>query len=133
MASDGLWDVFDNQEACVLALRCLYRAKQRGATRRSATRIAAAILAKAAIDRGSRDNVTVLVVDLKPKDQDFTREEVQDAVRKYKEKKEKEDTSFNQTDDVEMDEVRHPTHEEGVERIPPSPFVTPVAQMVANE
>ena len=35
-----------------------------GASRQSAARIAATVLTRAAVDRGSRDNVTVLVVDL---------------------------------------------------------------------
>ena len=52
------------QEACTLAKRCLKRARQRGASRQSAARIAATVLTRAAIDRGSRDNVTVVVVDL---------------------------------------------------------------------
>lgn len=64
LASDGLWDVLNNQEACTLAKRCLRRARQRGASRQSAARIAATVLTRAAVDRGSRDNVTVLVVDL---------------------------------------------------------------------
>lgn len=64
LASDGLWDVLTNQEACSLAKRCLRRARQRGATRQSAARIAANVLTRAAVDRGSRDNVTVVVVDL---------------------------------------------------------------------
>ena len=59
MASDGLWDVLNNQEACTLARRCLRRARQRGASRQSAARIAATVLTRAAVDRGSRDNVTV--------------------------------------------------------------------------
>ena len=33
LASDGLWDVMNNQEACTLAKKCLQRARQRGATR----------------------------------------------------------------------------------------------------
>jgi len=56
LASDGLWDVLTNQEACSLAKRCLRRARQRGATRQSAARIAATVLTRAAVDRGSRDN-----------------------------------------------------------------------------
>lgn len=64
LASDGLWDVLSNQEACTLAKRCLRRARQRGASRQSAARIAATVLTRAAVDRGSRDNVTVVVVDL---------------------------------------------------------------------
>jgi len=59
LASDGLWDVLSNQEACTLAKRCLRRARQRGASRQSAARIAATVLTRAAVDRGSRDNVTV--------------------------------------------------------------------------
>ena len=64
LASDGLWDVLSNSEAVTLARRCLARARARGATRASAARIAATVLTRAAVDRGSRDNVTVVVVDL---------------------------------------------------------------------
>jgi serine/threonine protein phosphatase PrpC len=64
MASDGLWDVMSNQEACNLAKKCLLRARQRGSTRHSAAKVAATVLTRAAVDRGSRDNVTVVIVDL---------------------------------------------------------------------
>lgn len=64
MASDGLWDVITNQEACSLAKKCLMRARQKGSTRENAARVAATVLTRAAVDRGSRDNVTVLVIDL---------------------------------------------------------------------
>lgn len=64
MASDGLWDVMSNQEACNLAKKCLLRAQQRGSSRQSAARVAATVLTRAAVDRGSRDNVTVVIVDL---------------------------------------------------------------------
>ena len=64
LASDGLWDVMDNQEACSLAKKCLLRARQKGSSRENAARVAATVLTRAAVDRGSRDNVTVLVVDL---------------------------------------------------------------------
>lgn len=64
LASDGLWDVMSNQEACALAKKCLLRARQKGSTRESAARVAATVLTRAAVDRGSRDNVTVLVIDL---------------------------------------------------------------------
>lgn len=46
-------------------MRCLQRAREKGASSKSAVRIAASVLTKAAIDRGSKDNVTVVVVDLK--------------------------------------------------------------------
>jgi protein phosphatase 2C len=64
MASDGLWDVMSNQEACTLAKKCLLRARQRGSSRENAARVAATVLTRAAVDRGSRDNVTVVIVDL---------------------------------------------------------------------
>jgi hypothetical protein len=66
MASDGLWDVMSNQEAVTLAKKCLGRARSRGSTRQSAARVAATVLTRAAVDRGSRDNVTVVIVDLSP-------------------------------------------------------------------
>ena len=53
------------QEATNLAIRCMHRAWEKGASRKAAVRIAASVLTKAAIDRGSKDNVTVVIVDLK--------------------------------------------------------------------
>lgn len=70
LASDGLWDVLTNQEACTLAKKCVLRARQRGSSRQSAARVAATVLARAAVDRGSRDNVTVVVVDLSSGDEE---------------------------------------------------------------
>ena len=64
LASDGLWDVLTNQEAVNLAQRCLRRARERGASRQAATRVAASVLTRAALDEGSSDNVTVVVIDL---------------------------------------------------------------------
>lgn len=66
LATDGLWDVFTNQEAANLALRCLERSCSRGASRNAACRVAANVLTRAAIERGSKDNVTVVLVDLRP-------------------------------------------------------------------
>ncbi|GLI60105.1 hypothetical protein VaNZ11_002148 [Volvox africanus] len=65
LASDGLWDVMANQEATNLCIRCIKRAREKGASRNAALRIAASVLTKAAIDRGSKDNVTVVIVDLR--------------------------------------------------------------------
>lgn len=65
MATDGLWDVVDDQEACTLAMKCLERARQKGTTDAEAARLTATVLIRAAMDRGSRDNITVVVVDLK--------------------------------------------------------------------
>lgn len=66
LASDGFWDVFTNEDATGLALRCLQRANNRGASPSAACRVAASVLSKAALERGSRDNITVLLVDLRP-------------------------------------------------------------------
>ncbi|MCO5573566.1 hypothetical protein L7F22_027337 [Adiantum nelumboides] len=57
LASDGLWDVVSNQDACSIARRCL-------AANREAQRAASA-LAQKAHDRGSSDNISVVVIDLR--------------------------------------------------------------------
>lgn len=64
LASDGLWDALSDEEVCDLAQRCFRRAKERGAAPETAARVAASVLMKAALDRGSNDNITVVVVDL---------------------------------------------------------------------
>lgn len=79
LASDGLWDVLNNQEACTLAKRCLRRARQRGASRQSAARIAATVLTRAAVDRGSRDNVTVSTADTRKPRSIRLKERLQEA------------------------------------------------------
>ncbi|KAF6258570.1 phosphatase 2C-like domain-containing protein [Scenedesmus sp. NREL 46B-D3] len=66
LASDGLWDVLSNQDATDLALRSIKRAREKGASRKAAARVAATVLTKAAVDRGSRDNITVVIIDLAP-------------------------------------------------------------------
>lgn len=65
IATDGLWDVVSDQEACTLAMKCLDRAQQKGATEADAARLTATVLIRAAMDRGSRDNITVVVIDLR--------------------------------------------------------------------
>eukprot|EP00798_Chlamydomonas_sp_ICE-L_P019161 gene19161-25770_t len=64
LASDGLWDKVSNQEACDIARYCLNNSKGKGAKPDVASRIAAKILMTIAMERGSRDNITVIVVDL---------------------------------------------------------------------
>ncbi|KAL8142494.1 hypothetical protein V2J09_015526 [Rumex salicifolius] len=70
LASDGLWDVVSNEVACHVTRRCLEGRIRRveggggdddGANRASR---AAALLVELAIARGSRDNITVVVVQL---------------------------------------------------------------------
>ncbi len=64
IASDGLWNAVTSEEAVHIARRCLDRATGKGVGRASACRIAAKVLMRAATERGSRDNITVIVVDL---------------------------------------------------------------------
>lgn len=69
LASDGLWDVVPNDMACEVTRRCLYgRSKKRllegGGDARGAAD-AAAMLAEMAMGRGSKDNISVVVVELR--------------------------------------------------------------------
>ena len=74
LASDGLWDVMTNEEVCDLARkRILLWHKKNGATLPTirgegidpAAQAAAEFLSNRAIQKGSKDNITVIVVDLK--------------------------------------------------------------------
>lgn len=75
LASDGLWDVLTNEEVCDAARRrILLWHKKNGANITSdrgngvdlAAQAAADYLSKLALQKGSKDNITVIVVDLKP-------------------------------------------------------------------
>ncbi len=46
-------------------MRCLQRSIDKGTSRKAAVRVAATVLTRAAVDRGSKDNVTVVIIDLK--------------------------------------------------------------------
>ncbi|KAK6927255.1 PPM-type phosphatase-like domain [Dillenia turbinata] len=74
LASDGLWDVMSNEEVCDLARkRILMWHKKNGDTLPSergegidpAAQAAAECLSNRALQKGSKDNITVIVVDLK--------------------------------------------------------------------
>ncbi|XWS26442.1 hypothetical protein CRYUN_Cryun26dG0032900 [Craigia yunnanensis] len=74
LASDGLWDVMTNEEACDLARRRILQwhkkngatlTSERGETVDPAAQAAAEYLSNRALQKGSKDNITVLVVDLK--------------------------------------------------------------------
>ncbi|KAL3625322.1 hypothetical protein CASFOL_030776 [Castilleja foliolosa] len=75
LASDGLWDVMSNEEACDLARRRLLLwhkkngpttlSKERGRDIDPAAQDAADYLSHVAYQKGSRDNISVIVVDLK--------------------------------------------------------------------
>ncbi|XP_068649807.1 probable protein phosphatase 2C 6 isoform X2 [Aristolochia californica] len=76
LASDGLWDVMTNEEVCDVARRrILSWHKKNGTNMTSSTergegvdpaaQAAAECLSKLALQKGSKDNITVIVVDLK--------------------------------------------------------------------
>lgn len=74
LASDGLWDVMTNEEACELAKRriLLWHKKhgtnpllERGRGADPAAQAAADYLSMLALQKGSKDNISVIVIDLK--------------------------------------------------------------------
>ncbi|CAN4128415.1 unnamed protein product [Withania somnifera] len=74
LASDGLWDVLTNEEVCDLARKhiLLWHKKngvtlplERGQGIDPAAQAAAECLSNRALQKGSKDNITVIVVDLK--------------------------------------------------------------------
>lgn len=76
LASDGLWDVMSNEEACEMARkRILIWHKKNGSDPLAhrgegvdpAAQSAAEYLCNLAIQGGSKDNISVIVVDLKSK------------------------------------------------------------------
>ena len=62
----GLWGIRICGALVLSKKRCmkLQFAQERGASRQAATRVAASVLTRAAVEQGSSDNVTVVVVDL---------------------------------------------------------------------
>ncbi|KAJ0250989.1 Protein phosphatase 2C 56 [Hirschfeldia incana] len=81
LASDGVWDVMTDEEACEMARKrillwhkknmvagdaSLLADERRGQGEDLAAKSAAEYLSKLALQRGSKDNITVVVVDLKP-------------------------------------------------------------------
>ncbi|KAL7597967.1 hypothetical protein Lser_V15G25318 [Lactuca serriola] len=75
LASDGLWDVMSNEEACQVAKRriLIWHKKNGGAPFERgvggvdpAAQAAADYLSVIALQKGSKDNISVVVVDLKP-------------------------------------------------------------------
>lgn len=74
LASDGLWDVMTNEEACELARkRILLWHKNNGTSlplKRGegidpAAQAAAEYLSNRALQKGSKDNISIVVIDLK--------------------------------------------------------------------
>lgn len=71
LASDGLWGVISNEVACLVVRRCLDGKMKRASLevdKENRAAEAAAVLAELAMARGSKDNISVIVVELrKPK------------------------------------------------------------------
>lgn len=68
LGSDGLWDVVTNDMACQVARMCLRASspsREPGERRDGACSDAATLLTKLALARGSEDNVSVVVVDVR--------------------------------------------------------------------
>ncbi|KAL6618873.1 hypothetical protein ACP70R_034012 [Stipagrostis hirtigluma subsp. patula] len=78
LASDGLWDVISNEEACKVARRQIQQWHKNNGVAASlsvesdgstdpAAQAAADYLMRLALKKGSEDNISVIVVDLKPR------------------------------------------------------------------
>lgn len=71
LASDGLWDVINNDTVCEIARKCLDSSRRKHASgtfalgEDPACAATAALLVKLAYGRGSKDNISVVVIDLK--------------------------------------------------------------------
>ncbi|RZC68281.1 hypothetical protein C5167_031538 [Papaver somniferum] len=68
-ASDGLWDIMSNKMACNIARRCLEGKVSRGSSspsnHTSNAALAAAFLTEVSMAKGSKDNISVVIVELK--------------------------------------------------------------------
>ncbi|CAD7694921.1 unnamed protein product [Ostreobium quekettii] len=67
LATDGLWDAFSDSEACDVTRKTLEAGEAAGKEAAEAAEDAAQALVDAALERGSRDNTTVTIVDLRCK------------------------------------------------------------------
>jgi len=78
LASDGLWDIVTNEEACKVARRQIQMWHKNNSVTSSlcdgsdestdpAAQAAADYLMRLALKKGTEDNITVIVVDLKPR------------------------------------------------------------------
>ena len=70
LGSDGLWDVISNEVACQIVKRCLEGRLRRKfleveVENESRAAEAAAVLTEVAMARGSKDNISVIVVELR--------------------------------------------------------------------
>ncbi|KXZ48341.1 hypothetical protein GPECTOR_28g748 [Gonium pectorale] len=66
LATDGVSNVLTNEEVADVARRVVRRAQEKGAPRAAAIRMAASAIGRFSRDRNSKDDITVIVVDLTP-------------------------------------------------------------------
>ncbi|PHT92264.1 putative protein phosphatase 2C 8 [Capsicum annuum] len=64
IGTNGLWDVVSNEVACEVVRKCLDGQIQRRFPERDSAADAAALLTELAIAKGSKDNISVIVVEL---------------------------------------------------------------------
>eukprot|EP00252_Welwitschia_mirabilis_P002988 TRINITY_DN12_c0_g1_i1.p1 TRINITY_DN12_c0_g1~~TRINITY_DN12_c0_g1_i1.p1 ORF type:complete len:595 (+),score=109.02 TRINITY_DN12_c0_g1_i1:1003-2787(+) len=68
LASDGLWDVFSNKEACDVVRRVFHHRSAKKLRASRSAQVAADYLSNLAVQqRNTSDNITVVVVDLRPR------------------------------------------------------------------
>lgn len=65
IATDGLFDVVSNEVACDVVNRCLSGKLRRKQAEENRATEAAALLAELAIAKGSKDNISVIIVQMK--------------------------------------------------------------------
>ncbi|CAH2071070.1 unnamed protein product [Thlaspi arvense] len=65
LACEGLWEVVSDDDTYQLVKRCLYGNSPDGVKSESSSTKAAVVLAELAIARGSKENINVIVIDLK--------------------------------------------------------------------
>lgn len=69
LASDGLWDVISNEVACQVVRKYLFERQRKGiqneTVEQNHTTGAASLLAELAVARGSKDNISVIIVELR--------------------------------------------------------------------
>ncbi|XP_057462886.1 probable protein phosphatase 2C 8 isoform X2 [Actinidia eriantha] len=64
IVSDGLWDVVSNEVACDVVTKCFEEKLRKGFAEGKAAAEAASMLAGLALCKGSKDNISVIVVEL---------------------------------------------------------------------
>lgn len=64
LATDGLWDVLTNEEAYRIIRHTVAASQAQGMEREECIQNSANRLTRVALDRGSRDNITVVLLDL---------------------------------------------------------------------